>query len=137
MRRLLIGSAPSVVLRKKRNGKSHTQKEPNTEGRKVLRSKTRSGRLVRLGVASIKEPPSASLENDSKPTGPADAEPNPKGRKVLRSKTRSGRFVTVGTASLKEQPFASWEKVQETLAKANAASRETIRKHRAELLGKD
>lgn len=90
MRRLHIGSAPSVMLRKKRNGTLHTQKEPSTEDRKVLQSKTRSGRLV-----------------------------------------------TLGTASLKEKPFASREKVQETLAKANAASREIIRKHRAELLGKD
>lgn len=59
------------------------------------------------------------------------------GRKVLRSKTPSGRLVRLGTASLKEQPFASREKVQETHAKANAASRDTIRKHRAELLGED
>ena len=60
------------------------------------------------------------------------------GRKVLRSKTRSGRLVRLGTASLKEQqPFASREKAQETLEKAIAASRETIRKHRAELLGED
>lgn len=59
------------------------------------------------------------------------------GRKVLRSKTRSERLVRLGTASLKEQPFASREKVQETLEKAIAASRETIRKHRAELLGED
>lgn len=73
----------------------------------------------------------------SKPTGAADAEPSPQGRKILRSKTRSGRFVTLGTASIKDQPFASWEKVRETLETANAASRETIRKHRAELLGKD
>lgn len=111
--------------------------EHDLQGRKVLRSKTRSGRLVKLGVASIKEHPSASWEKDSKPSGAADAEPSPQGRKILRSKTRSGRFVTLGTASIKDQPFASWEKVRETLEKANAASRETIRKHRAELLGKD
>lgn len=60
-----------------------------------------------------------------------------KGRKILRSRTRSGRFVTLGTASLQDQPFASKEKVRDTLEKAVAASKETIRRHRAELLGED
>lgn len=62
-----------------------------------------------------------------------------KGRKVLRSRTRSGRLVTLGTASIKDkdQPFASKEKVQATLNAANAASRATIRRHRAELLDQD
>lgn len=60
-----------------------------------------------------------------------------KGRKILRSRTRSGRLVTLGTASIKDQPFASKEKVRETLKAANAASRATIRRHRAELLDQD